>query len=97
MQLRGNSRITGDQPLDITSREFLEASIDGLQGIIAGEFREIGLLEVEVSNANIEQITEILPPFSSFLLGRLTTLMDLHKELYGKDRLIPWLKNPRNN
>ena len=97
MQLRGNSRITGDRPLDITNKEFLESSIGGLQSIIAGEFREIGLLEVEVSNKNIEYITEILPSFSSFLLGRLTTLMDLHKELYGNDRLLPWLKNPRNN
>ena len=97
MQLRGNSRITSDEPLDITDREFLEATIDGIQSAISKEFLAIGLLEVEVSNKNIEYITEILPPFSSFLLGRLTTLMDLHKELYGKDRLIPWLKNPRNN
>ena len=97
MQLRGNSRITSDEPLDITNREFLEATIGGLQSAISKEFLEIGLLEVEVSNKNIEYITEILPPFSSFLLGRLTTLMDLHRELYGKDRLIPWLKNPGNN
>lgn len=97
MQLRGNSRITSDEPLDITNREFLEATIGGIQSAISKEFLEIGLLEVEVSNKNIEYITEILPPFASFLLGRLTTLMDLHRELYGKDRLIPWLKNPRNN
>ena len=97
MQLRGNSRITSDEPLDITNREFLEATIGGIQSAISKEFLEIGLLEVEVSNKNIEYITEILPPFASFLLGRLTTLMDLHRELYGKDRLIPWLKKPRNN
>ena len=97
MQLRGNSRVTGDEPLDITSREFLEATIDGIQNIISKEFLEMGLLEVEVSNTNIEHITEILPPFSSFLLGRLTTLMDLHRELYGRDRMLPWIKNPKNN
>jgi|TARA_R110002051_G_scaffold260880_1_gene320786 hypothetical protein len=97
MQLRGNSRITSDEPLDITNKEFLEASINGLQSIIAEEFREMGLMAVEVSNTNIEHITEILPPFSSFLLGRLTTLMDLYKELYGGDRMIPWIKNPGNN
>jgi len=97
MQLRGNSRITGDRPLDITSREYLEEAIMGLQAAIATEFAEIGLMEVEVSNNNINQITELLSPFSCFLLGRLTTLMDYHKELYGESRMIPWIKKPENN
>jgi hypothetical protein len=97
MQLRGNTRVTSDRPLDITDREYLEEAICGLQAIVAEEFASMGLMEVEVSNTNIEQITEMLPPFHSFLLGRLTTLMDLHKELYGKDRLLPWVKNPDLN
>lgn len=97
MQLRGNSRITGDRPLDITSRDYLEEAIMGLQAVIATEFADIGMMEVEVSNNNINQITELLSPFSCFLLGRLTTLMDYHKELYGEDRLIPWVKKPENN
>jgi len=69
----------------------------GLQAVIATEFADIGMMEVEVSNNNINQITELLSPFSCFLLGRLTTLMDYHKELYGEDRLIPWVKKPENN
>ena len=97
MQLRGNSRIISDESLEITDRDYLEFSIDGIQSLLAEEFQKLGLLEVEISNNNIESITDILPNFSCFLLGRLTTLIDLHKELYGEDRMIPWVKNPENN
>ena len=97
MQLRGNSRITSDRPLDVTSKEYLEEAIMGLQAAIATEFASLGLMEVEVSNSNLAQITELLSPFSCFLLGRLTTLMDYHKELYGESRMVPWIKKPENN
>ena len=67
------------------------------KSLLAEEFQKLGLIEVEVSNNNIESITEMLPNFSCFLLGRLTTLVDLHKELYGDDRMLPWVRKPENN
>ncbi len=97
MQLRGNTRTTPDRPLDITDRDYLEDAIIGIQAIVAEQFATMGLLEVEISNENVESITEMLPPFHAFLLGRLTTLMDLHKELYGDNRLLPWIKKPESN
>jgi hypothetical protein len=97
MQLRGNTRATSDRPLEVTDKGYLEEAIGELQEIVSEEFASMGLMEIEVSNSNIEQITEMLSPFYSFLLGRLTTLMDLHRELYGEDRLLPWVKKPDLN
>lgn len=97
MQLRGDTRVTSDRPLEVTDKDYLEEAICGLQAIVSEQFAAMGLMEVEVSNTNIEQITEMLPPFHAFLLGRLTTLMDLHKELYGENRLLPWVKKPDLN
>tara|TARA_R110000751_G_scaffold229754_2_gene331228 strand:- start:282 stop:575 length:294 start_codon:yes stop_codon:yes gene_type:complete len=97
MQLRSNTGVTSDRPLDVTDKDYLEEAICGLQSIVSEQFASMGLMEIEVSNTNIEQITEMLPPFHAFLLGRLTTLMDLHKELYGENRLLSWVKKPELN
>ena len=97
MQLRRNIGASDYGQVEITDREYLEDTIGGLQNIISRDFAEQGIWSVEVSQANVEKVTEMLSPFSSFLLGRLTTLMDLHKELYGNQRLVPWFKKPENN
>ena len=97
MQLRRNIGASDYRKVEITDREYLEETIGGLQNIIAKDFAELGIWSVEVSQDNVEKITEMLSPFSSFLLGRLTTLMDIHKELYGRQRLVPWFKKPENN
>jgi hypothetical protein len=104
MQLRGNSRIISDEPLevkevtlDITDKDYLDDAISGIQQIVSEELVELGLIEIEVSGENIENLTEMLSPFTSFLLGRLVTLMDLKRELYSEDRMLPWVKKPKNN
>lgn len=104
MQLRGNSRIISDEPLDLTDKvldltdkDYLDDAIAGIQQVVSEELVDIGLLEIELSSENIESITELLSPFTSFLLGRLVTLMDLKRELYSKDRILPWVKKPENN
>ena len=97
MQLRRNIRATDNGSVEITDRENLEQHIEQIQAILAKEFRDNGMYEVEISQNNLDMITEILTPFSCFLLGRLTTLIDMHKALYGENRLIPWIKKPENN
>jgi len=97
MQLRRNIKPASDQPLEITERENLEHSIEGLQNLISKEFANFGIFEIEVGPNNLEAVVEMLPPFSCFLLGRLTTLMDIHRELYGHKRMLPWIKKPENN
>jgi hypothetical protein len=83
--------------VEITDRDALELTINQIQHVLSKEFEDNGLFDVEVSQNNLELITEILSPFSCFLLGRLTTMMDLHRELYSKERLLPWIKNPERN
>ncbi len=97
MQLRGNTRTTNNRSLDITDKDYLDEAIEGLQEVIAESMCEIGLIEVEVDNSNIESITKMLPPFTAFLLGRMVTLSDIRHELYSKQRVLPWVKRPEDN
>ena len=52
---------------------------------------------MEINNTNIFEVTALMPPQGAFLLGRLTTLLEIRNDLYGEDRLLPWLKKPENN
>lgn len=97
MQLRGNNGTTNNGSVEITDRDALELTINQIQRVLSKEFEDNGLYDVEVSQGNLELITDILTPLSCFLLGRLTTMMDLHRELYSEGRLLPWIKNPERN
>tara|TARA_R110000751_G_scaffold82579_1_gene166160 strand:- start:1268 stop:1519 length:252 start_codon:yes stop_codon:yes gene_type:complete len=83
--------------LEITDKDSLELTINQIQHVLSKEFEDNGLFNVEVSQKNLEVITEILTPLGCFLLGRLTSLMDLHRELFGNSHIIPWIKNPERN
>lgn len=97
MQLRGDNGTTNNGSVEITDKDALELTINQIQHVLTKEFEDNGLFDVEISQNNLELITEILSPFSCFLLGRLTCLMDLHRELFGRNHMLPWLKNPERN
>lgn len=97
MQLRSDPNDTPFRSLEITSREDLHNEIECLQNIMSGFLGEMGLSVLEVNAHNCCEITQMFPPHGAFLLGRLCTLIQLQHELYGGDRVLPWIKKPSNN
>ena len=97
LQLRSNSNDTPFRSLEITPRETLREEIECLQQIMSGFLGSMGLSALEINSSNCNEITQMFPPHGAFLLGRLCTLLQLHTELYGEDRVLPWIKKPSNN
>lgn len=97
MQLRRNLGNVNFQPLEVTSEENLSIEIDSLHSIISRLLNSCGIRSMEINNTNIFEVTALMPPQGAFLLGRLTTLLEIRNDLYGEDRLLPWLKKPENN
>jgi hypothetical protein len=97
MQLRGHTYHDLDEPLEITDREQLEEEIGSLHHIVASHLARKGITSMEITSINALEVTSFFPPQGAFLLGRLCTLVQLHSELYGDDRLLPWVKSPENN
>ena len=97
LQLRSNPNDTPFRPLEITSREDLHNEIECLQDIMSGFLSSMGLSALEITAQNCCEVTQMFPPHGAFLLGRLCTLIQLHQELYGGDRVLPWIKKPSNN
>jgi hypothetical protein len=97
LQLRSNLDDTPFRSLEITSREDLHNEIECLQNIMSGFLNSMGLSVLEVTAQNCCEVTQMFPPHGAFLLGRLCTLIQLQHELYGEDRVLPWIKKPSNN
>lgn len=97
MQLRGHTYHDLDEPLEITDQDRLEEEITSLHNIISAHLVRNGITALEINPINVLDVTTFFPPQGAFLLGRLCTLVQLHCELYGEDRLLPWVKNPNNN
>ena len=73
MQLRGNSRIISDEPLevkevtlDITDKDYLDDAISGIQQIVSEELVDLGLIEIEVSGENKDE----------FLINRVLIILE---------------------
>lgn len=97
MQLRGHTYNAVDEPLEVADRDSLEDEIECLKNIVGIELLGKGIKSVQICPDNFQDITSILDSKASFMLGRLTALQQVHSDLYGKPRVIPWLRNPENN
>jgi len=97
LQLRSKLDDPPFRTLEITSREALHNEIECLQNIMFGFLDSMGLSVLEINAYNCCEVTQMFPPPGAFLLGRLCTLIQLQHELYGEDRVLPWIKKPSNN
>lgn len=97
MQLRGHTYNDPIPSLEVTERDQLEGEINCLHELIARQLVRNGISSIEITSTNVMDVTDLFPPQGAFLLGRLCTLVQLHSELYGEDRVIPWIKKPENN